>query len=176
MSSFSHDCLSRSAPQELFLHISQGLAGDTGEKFFHGLVEGLARALDVSYVFVGEYQATPPRVVTWPKVWAERGFFGSEFKDGYYALLILSVGQLVNVLSGSVGYIMTMTGRQKQAAYVLAISAALNIVMNYMLIPHFGIEGAAIATAVSLMLWNIALILYIRKKINLNSTMFPGRI
>ena len=104
------------------------------------------------------------------------GFFGSEFKDGYYALLILSVGQLVNVLSGSVGYIMTMTGRQKQAAYVLAISAALNIVMNYMLIPHFGIEGAAIATAVSLMLWNIALILYIRKKINLNSTMFPGRI
>ena len=64
MSSFSHDSLSRSAPQELFLHISQGLAGDTGEKFFHGLVEGLARALDVSYVFVGEYQATPPRVVT----------------------------------------------------------------------------------------------------------------
>jgi len=101
------------------------------------------------------------------------GLFGSEFQGGYYSLLILISGQLVNVLSGSVGYIMIMTGRQKQAAYVLAAGAVLNIILNLILIPPFGIEGAAVATAVALIVWNVVLVVYIRSRINLNSTIFP---
>ena len=100
------------------------------------------------------------------------GLFGHEFKSGYYSLLILSAGQLVNVLSGSVGYIMIMAGKQKQIAYLFAVSATLNIMMNFMLIPQYGIEGAAVATAVSMMLWNLTLVVYIRRKIKLDSTIF----
>ena len=102
------------------------------------------------------------------------GFFGSEFKNGYYSLVILITGQLVNVLSGSVGYIMIMTGEQKQAAYVLAGSAGLNIFLNFLLIPAFGIEGAAVATTVSLILWNVVLIFYIKRRMHLNTTIFSG--
>jgi O-antigen/teichoic acid export membrane protein len=102
------------------------------------------------------------------------GLFGGEFKNGYHSLMILICGQLVNVLSGSVGYIMIMTGRQKQAAYVLAATAALNIILNLILIPPFGIEGAAVATAVALIAWNVVLVVYIRNRINLNSTIFSA--
>ena len=100
------------------------------------------------------------------------GFLGDEFKSGYHVLLILITAHLVNVLSGSVGNIMIMTGKQKQAAYTFAISAALNIILNLILIPYYGIDGAAVATAFSMMLWNVALVIYIRKRISLDSTIF----
>lgn len=100
------------------------------------------------------------------------GLFGDEFKNGYLSLLILIVGQFVNALSGSVGYVMVMTGKQKQAGIVFAISAVLNIIMNLILIPFFGIAGAAVATAVSLILWNVTLVVYIKNRLNLNSTIF----
>ena len=102
------------------------------------------------------------------------GLFGEEFKNGYLSLLILIVGQLVNALSGSVGYIMVMTGKQKQASIVFAISAALNIIMNLIFIPIFGIAGAAAARAASLILWNVTLVFYIRNRLDLNSTIFSG--
>jgi O-antigen/teichoic acid export membrane protein len=102
------------------------------------------------------------------------GLFGEEFKSGYQSLLILIVGQLVNALSGSVGYIMVMTGKQKQAGIVFAVSAALNIILNLILIPLFGIAGAAVATAVSMILWNVTLVVYIRNRLYLNSTIFSG--
>ena len=76
----------------------------------------------------------------------------------------------MNALSGSVGYIMILTGKQKQAAYVLGVSATLNIILNFLLIPNYGIEGAALATALILILWNVTLAIYIKKTINLSST------
>ena len=100
------------------------------------------------------------------------GLFGEEFKNGYLTLVILIVGQLVNALSGSVGYIMVMTGKQKHAGIVFAVSAALNIVMNLILISFFGIAGAAAATALSLILWNVTLAVHIRNRLNLNSMIF----
>jgi O-antigen/teichoic acid export membrane protein len=104
------------------------------------------------------------------------GLFGSEFKDGYYSLLILSAGQLVNALSGSVGYIMILTGKQKQAAYVLGVCATLNIILNFLLIPNYGIEGAALATALILIFWNVTLAIYIKRAINLSSTIFLSSV
>ncbi|MBK5269636.1 MAG: oligosaccharide flippase family protein, partial [Bacteroidia bacterium] len=49
-------------------------------------------------------------------------FFGYEFLDGQQALLILCGGQLINILSGSVGLLLMMTGNQRFSIYSLAIS------------------------------------------------------
>lgn len=96
------------------------------------------------------------------------GVFGTSFQEGYYALIILTVGQLVNALAGSVGFLMTMTGHQKQASVVLMASALLNIILNAILIPSFGINGAAIATATTTALWNVVLLIYVRKYLKIN--------
>ena len=81
--------------------------------------------------------------------------FGTEFVAARWSMTILILGQLVNVGAGSVGYLMEMTGHHKQCAYVLGCSAILNVVLNAVLIPTLGIIGGAIATALTMALWNI---------------------
>lgn len=83
------------------------------------------------------------------------GLFGTEFVAARWSMTILILGQLVNVGAGSVGYLMQMTGHHKQCAYVIGCSAGLNIILNAILIPTLGILGGAIATASTMMLWNI---------------------
>ena len=81
--------------------------------------------------------------------------FGAEFVAARWSMTILILGQLVNVGAGSVGYLMEMTGHHRQCAFVLGCSAVLNLILNAILIPVLGIMGAAIATAVTMALWNI---------------------
>jgi O-antigen/teichoic acid export membrane protein len=81
--------------------------------------------------------------------------FGSEFGVAKGALLVLMVGQLVNVGAGSVGYLLMMTGHHYQCARVVGLCAILNVVLNGIGIPYLGVLGAAIATAISMILWNV---------------------
>jgi O-antigen/teichoic acid export membrane protein len=96
--------------------------------------------------------------------------FGSDFTIAFVPLLILLTGQVVNALAGSVGLIMTMTSHQNQAGAIIAVSTAANITLNALLIPLFGLAGAAISTAFTMALWNIAMLTFVRRRIGINST------
>lgn len=100
------------------------------------------------------------------------GLFGSAFSVGYYALAILVVGQFASVLSGPVGSIMMMTGHQKSAAKMAGISAVINLSLNVILIPPFGMMGAATSTAISLMALNFLMLNFVRKTLLLEPTVF----
>jgi len=80
--------------------------------------------------------------------------FGLEFIAGYQTLRILVLGQVVNAFMGSVGVLLMMTGHERQAAVSAAIAAGINITANAVLIPRYGMEGAAVATAISMVIWN----------------------
>ncbi|MBS1270306.1 MAG: hypothetical protein MAG794_01261 [Gammaproteobacteria bacterium] len=97
--------------------------------------------------------------------------FGGDFTAGYTSLTILAAGQLFNALTGSVGSTMMMTGHQQPAAWLMIQAALLNGVLNLLLIPHFGIEGAAFATAVATVAWNIRLYHFIRHEIGLDTSL-----
>ncbi len=98
--------------------------------------------------------------------------YGSEFRVAYVALLILSVGQIVNIITGPVGSVMTMTGHHKQAMSILALMIPANLVLNAALIPRFGFEGAAVATAATTVAQNLMMLAYVRKHHRLNTTVF----
>jgi O-antigen/teichoic acid export membrane protein len=85
------------------------------------------------------------------------GLFGSEFLTGKQALTIFAVGYVVNACIGGgiAGFMLTMTGHQSKAVLIVATAAALNLVLNLLLVPRFGIEGAALATSVSLIVMNL---------------------
>ena len=87
--------------------------------------------------------------------WILGSVFGAAFAGGYQALIILSVGQLANAGMGSVGMLLNMTGHERDTARALGVSAATNVVLNLVLIPLLGINGAASATAISMALWNV---------------------
>ena len=91
------------------------------------------------------------------------GFFGPNYYKSKHALLILLSGQIINSLSGSVALYLNMTGRQKILLYFLIVSALANIVLNLILIPKYGMVGAAISTAFSLILWNLSGVIYVYK-------------
>lgn len=90
-------------------------------------------------------------------------FFGDEFILAKFSLLILAFSQAINALSGSVGTILNMTGKQKVYGNILLFSLLINIVLNYLLIPIYEIEGAAIASASSLIFWNLYSVFYVYK-------------
>ena len=96
--------------------------------------------------------------------------FGREFPEGYMALAILVFGQIINAAMGSVGVIMVMTGNEKTVTATFTIAAFINLTLNAILIPQMGIEGAAIATATSMAIWNIMLMLFIRERLGLDAT------
>ena len=80
--------------------------------------------------------------------------FGGEFVSGQYSLIILSIGQLVSVGTGGVGIMLMMTGMEKLEFVNSVMTLIMNVVMNILLIPRFGIVGAAIATAFSIIIIN----------------------
>ena len=110
------------------------------------------------------------------------GLFGEEFKIGVTAFIFLSCGRLVSSLSGSVGNILQMTGNQNIYGTILLFGAIINVLLNLMLIPETnplsgfgisGINGAAFASMCSLSLWNISMVLVVRRKFGFYTFYLP---
>ncbi|MCP4179766.1 MAG: oligosaccharide flippase family protein [bacterium] len=92
--------------------------------------------------------------------------FAPKFIAAAPALIILFVGNIFFSLASF--YMGTLNAGKyaKSVALTIIVSALVNIVLNYFLIPYLGITGAAIATAISYLF--IAYCLYILLKCNLN--------
>ena len=92
------------------------------------------------------------------------GIFGKEFIIGANAFVILSIGMLVSALSGSVGNLLQMTGNHVAFMNILFIGAIMNIVLNYFLIPLYGLTGAAVASTFSIIIWNLGMVLVVKRR------------
>ena len=95
---------------------------------------------------------------------------GEGFSTGSSALIILAIGQVINAAMGSVMLLLLMTGHERDAMVGVGIAAALNVALNLLLIPIWDIDGAAIATAVSMIVWNIVLFRRVRVRLGIVST------
>ena len=56
---------------------------------------------------------------------------------------------------------------------IVAVTAALNVALNLLLIPSYGMAGAAAATAVTTAVWNLAMLVYGWRVLHINPTMIP---
>ncbi|HNE51119.1 MAG TPA: polysaccharide biosynthesis C-terminal domain-containing protein, partial [Chitinophagales bacterium] len=89
--------------------------------------------------------------------------YGKDFSTGALSLSIMTVGQVFNTLCGPVAQLLNATGYHKQFRNISFLGAILNIVLNLLLVPKYGIEGAAAANAISMILWNVTGTFYIKK-------------
>ena len=99
--------------------------------------------------------------------------FGPNFVVAYNALAFLVIGQFVHSISGSTGMFLNMTGNQKVYKNIMIITGMLNISLNLILIPKYGIYGAAITAMVSRSFWNIAILVYTKIKYKKTTGYFP---
>lgn len=83
--------------------------------------------------------------------------FGSDYAGAATPLSVLAIGQFVNAFFGSAGVLLNMANHERAAARGLMVAAVLNVVLNVLLIPRFGVTGAAVATTISLVVWNVLL-------------------
>ena len=96
--------------------------------------------------------------------------YGEEYRPGYVALVILLVGQVVNAGSGPVALLLNMTGYERYTLRGVGVSTILNVVLCVILIPKYGIAGAAVASALTLVGWNLILVYFVARKLGINST------
>lgn len=83
--------------------------------------------------------------------------FGKDFtgNEAVLVFIIVSIGQAANILTGPVTVLLNMTGRQKITMYYALATVFIDITLNLILIPLYGIIGAAIATSVSRTILNL---------------------
>jgi O-antigen/teichoic acid export membrane protein len=82
--------------------------------------------------------------------------FGSSYTGGYLALIIVSLGIAANDFAGTSATILVAGGRTKANLACEIIAGTTNVVLNIILIPIYGIVGAAIATGLSFLARNLA--------------------
>ena len=84
--------------------------------------------------------------------------FGAEFLPSAALLWIVGLAQLLNAAAGPVGQLMTMTGHAGNALRGQLAALAVNLLLGIVLIPSQGAQGAAIAMAGGLAVWNLVLL------------------
>lgn len=89
--------------------------------------------------------------------------FGAEFKAGTPALILLSIGMLVNAGTGICGAMIIMTGHSRLEFLNIASALIVNTALNILLIPRWGMLGAAVGTALTVSAINIARLIEIYK-------------
>jgi O-antigen/teichoic acid export membrane protein len=85
--------------------------------------------------------------------------FGQKYIPGATCLVLLSIAQLVNSALGSSGFLIMMSGKSRLNLINNFIAALLNIGLNVLLIPPYGIVGAALSFLTSVSAVNIIMII-----------------
>lgn len=93
--------------------------------------------------------------------------FGPDFKKGWPVLVIGTVGQLVNCGVGSVGYLLQMSGHQRELVKIQIVMALVMLGLSVALIPRWGILGAAAVEALTTVFSNIWYLLEVRRRLGL---------
>jgi len=95
--------------------------------------------------------------------------FGEGFETAYLPLLILLFGEMAAAAAGPVGFFLTMTGRQMTATRIEAATSAIAISLALVLVPRYGILGAAIVVALGSSVRNAAMFVAVRRQLRLRS-------
>lgn len=90
------------------------------------------------------------------------GLMGAEFTVGATALVLLASSAALTSCFGCAGFLLVIGGRQITETVNAGVIAAVNILLNLILIPRYGIVGAAVATGVSISVMNIVRLVEIR--------------
>jgi O-antigen/teichoic acid export membrane protein len=113
--------------------------------------------------------ATPVLIImlSFPKFFM--GLFGPEYKQAAPLLQILVLGQFINVVTGSVGFLLNMTGHEKDMRNVVFLSGPLALVLSLILVPLYGVTGAAVATSIALASQNLLAVYKVKQRLGFNT-------
>lgn len=83
--------------------------------------------------------------------------YGSEYIGGAEVLIILAMGQVVNVWTGSCGIVLMMTGHERQLMLLTLSTSVLSVILMVALAEPWGINGVAVGSAAGIAVQNVAM-------------------
>jgi len=104
------------------------------------------------------------------------GMFGDEFQKGGILLSILAIGQFVNVATGSVGFLLMMSGNEKIMRNNVAFVAVMSVVLNVFFVPIYGVIGAVIASAICISIQNIIAMFIVKIRLGISTISFTYKV
>lgn len=110
-------------------------------------------------------------LVGWPMLM----LFGEGFTAGYPLLFVLILGVVARASVGPAESLLNMSDNEKVCAAVYAVTLAVNLVLNALLIPHFGLAGAAVATTAAMLFEATALATTVRRRLGITMFAFAAR-
>jgi O-antigen/teichoic acid export membrane protein len=84
-----------------------------------------------------------------------RVLYQHSYSRGTWPLILLALAQIVNAMTGPCGHIVTMSGRSDLVFLNSVAALVVNLVLNVVLIPPYGMIGAGAAWAISIVFWNL---------------------
>jgi O-antigen/teichoic acid export membrane protein len=97
------------------------------------------------------------------------GLFGEGFAGGSQLLQILAVGQFINAITGSVGYLLMMSGHERDMRNVTLISGSTALGLTWLLTIGFGATGNAVGTAIAVATQNLLAVYFVKKRLGFNT-------
>jgi len=144
---------SRSLGTAVFPQVSQWSANDAREKIAEILPRATFAAVFISIpAFFGTFSLSTEILFV---------VFGDEYTIAATALSILMFEKILQSVHKIWGYSLQASGRPDQAAVATVVSIAVNITLNILLIPGYGLTGAAMATTISFMINTILHVYYL---------------
>ncbi|SCZ67387.1 oligosaccharide flippase family protein [Thiohalomonas denitrificans] len=99
--------------------------------------------------------------------------FGAEYAEiATLPLAILAIAQLINVAFGSIGMLLTMSGFERDTLRGQVFALVINVIAAMVLIPIYGVAGAAFAAALGLVMWNVVLAFLVMSRLDIR----PGLV
>jgi len=95
-----------------------------------------------------------------------------KFQGGKWVVFYIGLSQLFNISSGVNGVIIMNSKYYKYDLYTNILLVGITIATNYILIPKYGINGAAMATAISVLFFNLIRLVLIKVKMNMHPFSF----
>ncbi|CZF78483.1 oligosaccharide flippase family protein [Grimontia marina] len=102
-------------------------------------------------------------VLIWPDT--IMALFGKEFSQSGQLLVILAVGQTINVMTGSVGFLLTMCGYERDLRNITLFAGAITVTLILVFTSIWGIIGAAVAVSIGVSTQNILAVRKVEKRL-----------
>lgn len=143
------------------------VAGKFAEHYAKGEMEKVNRlALQSSRILVGIALPLLLLLIFFADIIMQ--LFGSEYIEGSSALIIMALGQTINVATGATNYLLSMCGQEKELRKILLITFAIAIASALILTPIYGVIGAACANAIAVASQNLLATHYVKKHLGFN--------
>jgi O-antigen/teichoic acid export membrane protein len=107
-------------------------------------------------------------LMIWINIDLVMDYFGKVFGQGKYIILFLSFGHIINIATGINGTIINTSKHYKADLYFQMALVFMTVIMNIIFIPIYGLNGAALATGITLAFHNSLKSLFVLYKFKIH--------